>query len=353
MAINAYTGLMGSGKSYEVVSGVIVPAIKKGRRVVTNIAGIQSDAIREYCATVGKIDRDDLGEIVSVTNDDVVRPGFFPNIDQPDAETVVQPGDLVAIDEAWEFWSTGKKISLEHQRFFRMHRHCVHPETGVACDVALMMQSIGDLHRQLRAVVELTFRTKKLKELGAARHYRVEMYETNKIAKSLLLDTFNKTYDKAIFPLYSSYAGSGGKEASIDGRQNILANKRLWVIAVGLMIVAMICARVLWRFFNLNEKTPVAEANALPPPNPAASAAGPAPGNATSTSTSGVSDVWRVAGSYAIENEQWIVVADTAGRLRVESPSQFSGVGITTTGKIDDQRVTPWSGRPVLGRAEP
>jgi zona occludens toxin len=35
MAINAYTGLMGSGKSYEVVSSVILPAVKSGRRVVS------------------------------------------------------------------------------------------------------------------------------------------------------------------------------------------------------------------------------------------------------------------------------------------------------------------------------
>lgn len=37
MPINIYTGLMRSGKSYEVVSEVIVPAIRKGRRVVTNV----------------------------------------------------------------------------------------------------------------------------------------------------------------------------------------------------------------------------------------------------------------------------------------------------------------------------
>jgi zona occludens toxin len=45
MPITAYTGLMGSGKSYECVSSVIVPAIKKGRRVVTNVDGIDSDAM--------------------------------------------------------------------------------------------------------------------------------------------------------------------------------------------------------------------------------------------------------------------------------------------------------------------
>jgi zona occludens toxin len=38
MAIKVYVGLMGSGKSYEVVSNVIVPALGRGRRVISNIA---------------------------------------------------------------------------------------------------------------------------------------------------------------------------------------------------------------------------------------------------------------------------------------------------------------------------
>ncbi len=49
MAINCYTGLMGSGKTYEVVLSIIIPAVCQGRRVITNISGIDSDAIRAYC----------------------------------------------------------------------------------------------------------------------------------------------------------------------------------------------------------------------------------------------------------------------------------------------------------------
>ena len=64
MPINAYTGLMGSGKSYECVSSVIVPAIKNGRRVVTNVDGIDSDAIRAYCQEKWNVAPDKLGEVV-------------------------------------------------------------------------------------------------------------------------------------------------------------------------------------------------------------------------------------------------------------------------------------------------
>ena len=56
MPINAYTGLMGSGKSYECVSSVIIPAIRAGRRVVTNVDGINGEAIRAYCEKKFKSD---------------------------------------------------------------------------------------------------------------------------------------------------------------------------------------------------------------------------------------------------------------------------------------------------------
>lgn len=47
MAISAYIGIPGSGKSYEAVYNVIIPAFTSGRRVVTNIYGLQKDKITE------------------------------------------------------------------------------------------------------------------------------------------------------------------------------------------------------------------------------------------------------------------------------------------------------------------
>ncbi|VVE53182.1 zonular occludens toxin domain-containing protein [Pandoraea commovens] len=342
MAINAYTGLMGSGKSYEVVSSVIVPAVIAGRRVVTNIDGIQPGLIREYCIDVRKADADTLGEIVPVTNDDVTRDDFFPNEANPDAETLVKPGDLVAIDEAWKFWAIGSKLKPEHMDFFRMHRHYAHPETGITCDVALMIQAIGDLHRQVRAVVEVTFVTKKLKELGLTRNYRIELYEGGKVTKSNRIDIFTKRYGKAIFPLYQSYAGGKGKERSIDRRQNILSNKRLW-FTVGLMLaVGTMSVRFLVGYFNggfAGTKAPQGVASSTN-----AHLAKSDSGVARRPDALTFSGEWRIAGSYSVGNDRYVVVINNDGRLRVESPSVFILDGIARIGSIDDQRVTVWTG---------
>ena len=127
MPINSYTGLMGSGKSFECVTSVIIPAVKEGRRVVTNVDGIDSDAIRAYCHEKFDIAMDKLGEVVHCTNDDVPKANFLPYAQ--DADTFCKPGDIVCIDEAWRFWGTDCKLLAEHKVFFREHRHFVHPDT--------------------------------------------------------------------------------------------------------------------------------------------------------------------------------------------------------------------------------
>jgi len=108
MPINAYTGLMGSGKSYECVSSVIVPAVKEGRRVVTNVDGIDNDAIRAYCHEKFGLPMDKLGEVVHCTNNDVPKADFLPHGE--DVDTFCKPGDLICIDEAWRFWGTDCKL---------------------------------------------------------------------------------------------------------------------------------------------------------------------------------------------------------------------------------------------------
>ncbi|ALJ71102.1 Zona occludens toxin [Burkholderia pseudomallei] len=250
MAINVYCGVMGSGKSYEVVSGPILHAISSGRRVVTNVDGISGERIQEYLVRKRGIRVDSLGAVVHVTNDRIKQPSFFPDLESPDAEFVVRPGDLVAIDEAWRFWGTDSgKIQDEHMQFFRMHRHMVDPITGLSCDVALMTQDISGLHRALRAVIEMSFRMHKLKSLGIRNGYRVEMYEGWKHNAKTRTGTFVKRYDAEIFPLYQSYAGSSGTEAMIDKRQNVLANVKLLVFLGVLFALSISGVVYAWRFF--------------------------------------------------------------------------------------------------------
>lgn len=201
MAINCYCGLQGSGKSFETVRSVILPAVRSGRRVVTNIDGLDYEKIVDYLKQKHPQDDFDLyGQILKINNEDVkleylpsnpdCPPAFFPVEDHPEHASIVKGGDIVVIDEAWRFWGvdTGR-IPVSHMTFFRMHRHYT-DEKGRTCDVVLVTQDITGLHRSVKNVIEFSFRMVKLKSIGAPTAYRVECYEGWKHTKKTRNDTY-------------------------------------------------------------------------------------------------------------------------------------------------------------------
>lgn len=343
MAINAYTGLMGSGKSYEVVLSVILPAIENKRNVVTNIDGVNEDLIHQYLINKNPaLDHDDLGSIIHVSNEVIAEPNFFPN-DEGDSHSIVKYGDMVCIDEAWRFWAAGIKITDEHMRFFRMHRHYVNADSKFCCDLALMVQSIGDLNRQIKAVVEMTIVTHKLKTLGLHKNYRVDFYEGNKVVKGGGFDQYQKRYNPQIFPLYSSYGGgSAGSEKPIDSRQNILKNPKFLIIAVLAVLMILGGFYSLSRLFNKSQNSK--------PSSSAQSNANPAPlVNSNFPKPSLISE-FRIAGEVAFGNNRYIVIQDSNSRFRYKSPQAFTNNGVLMFGDVDGQKVTTFSG--IFNRIE-
>ncbi len=348
MSINAYVGLQGSGKSYEFVSGPLLDAIMQGRRVVTNVAGINEDLVHEYLVNSRDGNSEKLGKIVHVTNDRISEPLFFPDEEKPELETIVKGGDLVAIDEAWRFWGTDSgKLSHEHMQFFRMHRHYVHPETSVACDVVLMTQDITGLHRSVKNVIEFAFRMQKHKSLGFTSRYRVEIYEGWKLNSKTRIDDRQKKYQAEIFPLYQSYTGGKGTESAIDKRQNILANKTLWFYAIGTIAFMLVGGTFAWRFFHPAESavgTKAAREAATKSTTDSASQGANMPSTKLAGERPSNSETWRYAGEYQVGGNRWIIVADPVGRIRLESPSMFNSTGMAAIGEVDGERVASWTG---------
>lgn len=343
MGINVYTGLMGSGKSYEVVSEVIVPAIAAGRRVVTNVDGIDGDKIREYIEKNYKTVPETLGEVVHVTNGEVSQPNFFPYYDDKKGEhtdTIVQPGDLACIDEAWRFWpATGATLLKEHKSFFLEHRHFTNAQTGVACDLVLMIQDMSTLNRFVKNVVAFHIRTHKKISLGLANNYSVSIFEGNKQTKAARISVTLRKYRKEIFPLYSSFkGGAAGKIVNVDKRQNMMARRSVWLTAIFMVLVLIAAAYSLHHFFNRKPvEAPAKEQGGAGTSNAPAGAAKAAPRPT-------FSDIWRIAGTAKIGNASYIIIADQHGRLRYESPSMFVQMGPQTIGDIDGAKVTRYSG---------
>ncbi|VEG83571.1 zonular occludens toxin domain-containing protein [[Haemophilus] ducreyi] len=103
MSITAYVGIPGSGKSYEVVNSVIVAHFKKGRRIVTNIEGLDESKLITFCLETDKqLQFEQLGKIIHVTDEQCQHADFFPF--KGATETLCQPGDLICLDEVWRIF---------------------------------------------------------------------------------------------------------------------------------------------------------------------------------------------------------------------------------------------------------
>jgi zona occludens toxin len=350
MPINVYTGLMRSGKSYEVVSQVILEAVAQGRRVVTNVDGIDSDLIRAHVANVRKVSIDGLGTVIHCTNEQVFLPDFLPFYDDQKSaqtDTFCQPGDLVCVDEAWRFWGTDCKLLKQHKSFFLERGHFVHPETKVACDLVLMIQDMSTLHRFVRNVVAFSFRTHKKVSLGLANTYSVNMWEGSKMTRATMIGTWVRKYDKAIFPLYSSFkGGEQGKTVNVDKRQNILGNKKLWAMGGAIVVLGAVGVYGVVRFFDSSRysQKAVAAADVSGHGNGEPVAGAPHSSQATQPHTEGVSETWRIAGTLQAGDRAYVVLVGASGRTRVEHPSAFQGTGVAMVGDIDGERLTAWSG---------
>ena len=185
MSIKVYTGRMGSGKSYEVVTVVILGALRQGRRVVTNISGINYELMRASLEKEG-VKPDDVGSILSVVHDDVLKETFWLSDSSANDDCVLEPGDLLVLYEVWRFWQGFSSPGMPDfvMNFFRMHRHFTHEVTGVTCDVVLISQDVNDIGRKVRVVIEETYYMEKLTALGSSKRYRVDVYSGPKKYRS-------------------------------------------------------------------------------------------------------------------------------------------------------------------------
>lgn len=262
MAINCYTGLMGGGKTYQVVKEPTLQALKKNRRVVTNINGINPEKIKEYLKKHHP-NLTETGEVIYVTDDQVKDPSFFPTDKE---EGFVQRGDLVVIDEAWRYWGVGEKLSPRHLEFFTKHRHYTN-EKAQTCDIVVIVQEMGLLNKQLKVLCEMTFHTQKKKALGMPKYFQLTIYDGNKLTRANIISTTVQKYNPEIFPLYKSYAGGEGKEVIIDDRTNIFKNK----FFIGGLILSVVA--IFYSFSSLSalkdkyqkpkDKTPTGQATPL------------------------------------------------------------------------------------------
>ena len=331
MAISAYTGVPGAGKSYAMISQVIVPGVARGRRVLTNIEGVKPELIADYCHK--RWPENNIGEVVLFDGKDALKPGFFPTEEIPDDETFVKGGDLIVFDE-WRLYfpRRGKHPNDELEAFLRWHRHLV-DQSGQTCDVVIGTQLPTDVHTDYRGLISTSYKFRKLKSLGMNKTYAYHVYEGHLQPKGGHYADGNGRYKKEVFALYSSYtAGADGTENNTDARQTIWKKSLIFIVG-GVIAMMAIGAYGAYSFFSPDALTPEQE-GAI---DPATQASNLAPGSQQPQSVpiSQLSDApggWRIVGQLVGDSGPLVIASDG-----------------TSTRLLDPEGFNWRDGRPVSG----
>lgn len=327
MPIKAYVGLPRHGKSYEVVTEVILPALRQGRRVVSNIAGLNQEAFNNILFAEG-FTPDKIGQIISIDHEQVLKPDFFrtDEDDKTGTETFIQPGDLLALDEIWRFWKKRGIVPERHLNFFRMHGHFTHPATGLTCEVCLITQSIRDVNENIRDVVAETFQMVKNTKLGSDTSYIVHIFQRGSTSKTDFIRTLPpRFYKPEFFVLYKSHSqrkegDAVAVEANPDKRGSILQGAFFKFGIPFALLMFLPAGYFIYKFFN-------------PAGAPAAVAGAPAVAGASAPAASSrprpaVVESWRVVGNFLNAGKRVFIIENISGAIRLlVNPPLFQVVG--------------------------
>lgn len=371
--MDAYCGLPRAGKSYGVVKHVIVPAVREGREVWTNIP-LHLEVWRE---------RFPFCNIRQFTADEVIAdPDWF--------DAVLPHGCVFVLDEVWRVWPSGVKANQlpeVHKKFLAMHGHRT-DDVGRVQQVILVTQDLSQISAFVRQLVSKTFRVVKLDMIGKDQSYQVNVYQGpvtgDRPPKDKKISQYRGRIDPEIYALYRSHTESDAAaefapdESRLDDRASIWSQPWLrylpGVLAIGVFLVwftlsrlsgdaksepvpAPVVQRVPADQFPALSSPPVAVASApaaapVPAPMPIVSPAVAAPVSESSR--------WRVAG--------WVEASGSAQSLVVLTDGTYTRMRALVDGQcsrddfgevsclLSGERVTQYSGRttsPAVPVADP
>lgn len=371
MAISAYVGIPGSGKSYEVVLSVILENYIKGRRIVTNIEGISDDKVRDYCLTKKNAKEEDLGSLVKVTDEDCQRDDFFPYKGSY-GSTICKAGDLICIDEVWRIFPTNE-IKENHRSFIAEHRHFTDEITGVCCDLVVINQSVSGIPRFIKDRIETTFVMSRLVALGFKKRYRVNVYVGVKCNKQGLVAQYQNKFNDEIFKLYKSFDGVNGKQTVIDDRQNFFKSGTFRLMMIFIILAFGYSYYSLKDFISpkkqeneqVQEAEEVKEIENKEDVKPNNTAINKVNESVNNDDFGGFGDIyrsmkakdelvrnnkellsknWRITGELVKDGRLFVVLIDRKNNLRLEPRSLFENEGRSLKGVIGGEVVSYYSG---------
>lgn len=269
MPISFFIGPPRTGKTYEAVWQKVLPAIKQGRRVVTNIP-LNPPAIIEYWDKKKSpgIELDiayardiDLSEpyrgdanIIVVDRRHLVTDDTYPW--DPDGDYIpgnlVRPGDMLVIDEAHVVFPSDQKLSDRIQSFFRVHGHFYDDALGCSIDIVIITQDESTLRREFKYLGEVYMKVYPLRS-GKNGRYKASYYPSVSCSVSEMIGRPQiRKITSDVYSCYKSFThGSGGTIKKSDNRSsNITLGLKIY-LAFGAFIT-IFGAYQGYRYFNGN-----------------------------------------------------------------------------------------------------
>lgn len=350
MAIDAYVGLPGSGKSYSVVKFAILPSLKQARTVITNIP-LTDLAHSEYPDQIRQLPHDWYKD-----------EKLFDQVPN---------GSVVVLDELWRRWPKGMpaaKVPFRDKEFLAEHRHLV-DEQGNSTRIVLVTQDLDQIAAFATMLVDTTYQSVKLNAIGASKRFRVDIYQGaakgQRPPKSRLLRSVFDRYEKSIHQYYQSatksLTGQVGDESKADGRASIWRSPLVLFALVSPVLIGIL----IWQMgkffangmtFQSPEPEPVAEVRSEPAhvqlnPWPDGMAPIQSPPATAAPQRRGYSATWRVAGHMrridpATNKMADVVMLTSLAGVRYHPLADCEPVSMDYQYQceIDGDLVTPWSG---------
>lgn len=244
MAIYAYVGLPRNGKSYNVVAEQIIPALKEGRRVVTNIP-LKAEGL----AALGCV-----GEVVQIDQKELAESPAVV------IERDMTAGSVVVLDELWRFIPQGmsaKNVDASWKTLFAEHGHRIDAQ-GRMMQIVLVTQDLSQVAAFARSLVERTFVVTKLTVIGSETKFRVDVYQgavtgLKPPVSRRIAEQFG-SYRSEVFACYESRTMAEAAAVGVKVNEKTFDNRAtVWrhpAVRFGLPIAALLLAFGLWRSWH-------------------------------------------------------------------------------------------------------
>ncbi|MGH6616183.1 zonular occludens toxin domain-containing protein [Sphingomonas sp.] len=236
MALSIYVGPPGSGKTYNAVESVAVPAARSGRTIITNIRGIVPEIWSDRLGC-------DTDKIVVVDDEWFKNEAHYPKMGEQ-LLGGIPSGALVLVDEAYTVFPPGNILTSRMIEWVRTHRHFV-SDGGVATDLVLISQDVMSIHPRVRSCVEYVSAVRNLRHVGFGKRFRVDVYGSWRMTKSTFIgQTFHK-YDNSVFDLYKSFEAEGAaKVVFTDKKQRAIKTRHIIFLLFASLLVGYAATRI-------------------------------------------------------------------------------------------------------------